>query len=325
MQTLEYAGPFAVSNPDYTGAGWAGYGSSPSHVDAADDSGYQSDDRTGQASLAQTIVSDDGVIPTRAKIRTVVVEYRLGQDALAAQGALPVVPYVRFADGAPVFEAPITVPYTVSFADYQARFPVDPNGLPWTRGTIFRLRGQQLRFGLRTAVSELFSAQVLWSETRFLVEFDLPVPLVVTDPASLISNAGARLNGRFNPRSANGTYPCSYWFEYGETTAYGSSTVPGTGATGDADLTVAADVSGLDATTGYHFRLVVSTADGTYYGEDQFFTTGDATLGRWRLDEFKRVASGEFTASDRTRITSYGFDRPSTSTDDSTCPFLVYP
>lgn len=325
MQTIVYAGPFTAHDPDFTPGRWAGYGASQSHVDADDTTGYQSTDLSGGASLAQSMVSDDAAIPSRATIEAVLVRYRLGQDALVAQGALPVVPYVRFADGAPIFEEPVTVPYTVSFADYEARFPRDPNGLPWTRASIYRLRGQQLRFGLRTLPRELLSAQVLWAETRFVVEFDLPVPIVQTDPASLISDDAAQLNGRFNPRSANGTYPCSYWFEYGETTSYGSQTTPVAGVTGDVDLTVSAAVTGLDAETGYHYRLVVETADGIVYGGDQYFTTDEAGTGRWRIDEFKRVASGEFTAGDRTRITSYGFDRPSTATDDSSCPFLVYP
>jgi hypothetical protein len=157
------------------------------------------------------------------------------------------------------------------------------------------------------------------------VVFDLPVPLVVTDPASLIGATSVLLNGRINPRSANGVYPLSWWFEYGITTDYGSQTPPVLGVTGDIDLAVSAPITGLTVAVGYHFRLVAQTADGTFYGDDKFLTTNPLVPGRFRLDEFKRLPTGAWLAGDRTRITSPGFDRPSTAVDDLTCPFLEYP
>ena len=53
-------------------------------------------------------------------------------------------------------------------------------------------------------------------------------------------------------------------FEYGTTTDYGLTTAPET-LTGSAYRGVNADISGLAADTGYHFRAVASNAAGTVF------------------------------------------------------------
>jgi hypothetical protein len=323
-QTRSYSGSYVDRTPDLPGgSAWQPYGASASHSDSSNLTGYASRDLLGAASLAHALAADDGMIPSGATIQSVGLRVTLGQDTLVAQGALAVAPYLRYDGGAPVFQDQISSPFTVGFTDYTVTFPLDPDGLPWTRTSIFRKHGKLLLFGLRTVRSELPSASLAWSEARFLVTFRLPVPLVQTDPASFVWATGAQLNGRFNPRGANGAYPCSYWFEYGPTIAYGSTTLPVANAVGTVDLLVSATLTGLTADTGYHFRLVVQTLDDTYHGDDLYFSTNSANAGRFRLDEFKRVPTGDWNAQDRARMTSRGFDRASTSTDDSGCPFLV--
>ncbi len=321
MQTRIYAGAFATRNPDYTGVPWQTMGET-SHVDTDDTTGYQSTDIAGAASLAHAMVADDEVIPSLSKVSNLVIRYRLGNDALTSQGVLAVAPYLRYEVGPPLFQNQLTPPYTVGFAEYEATFPLDPDGLPWTRSTIFRKKGKLLLFGLRTIAAELPSSVIQWSECRFIVNFALPIPLVATDPASLIFATGAHLNGRFNPMGANGTYPIKYWFEYGLTLSYGQQTIPIAGVTGTTDFIVSVPVTDLTSGKGYHFRLVVQTLDETYYGGDLFFSTHPDVLGRFRLDEFKRIPTGVWNAGDRTRMTSRGFDRPSTPSDDAACPFL---
>lgn len=322
MQTKSYLGPFITHNPGYSGSPWTILGSG-SLVDGDDATGYVSDDLTGEATLEHTMDLDDGVIPQTAEVASVTVRYRLGDDALATAAALGVLPYVRYADGLPAFQELVAPAHAVAFNNFDVEFPRDPDGLPWSRASIFRKRQRLLRFGLRAARSEAPSARIKWAECLFRVSFDLAVPIVVTDLASLIGSETVVLNGRIDPNGANGSYPVSYYFEYGTTIDYGEQTAPVENVVGSGTLTVQVPVTGLSTATGYHFRLVAVTADGTYYGLDRYFTTGSATAGRWRLDEFKRVPTGEFTAGDRTRITSFGFDRPSGFTDD--CPFLVYP
>lgn len=325
MQSRTYIGPYADRNPDFTGVPWSTYGDTASHIDSDDTTGYQANAIGGGQSLAHAMVLDDGVIPQLSTIRALQLGFSLGADNLVAQSILPVVPFVRYEGGPPVFLEEITPPHAVAFSVFTTEFTRDPDGFPWTRASIFRKRGKTLLFGLRSGPAAGVTANVQWSETRFTVVFDLPIPFVQTDPASLIGATSALLNGRVNPKGANGTYPISYWFEWGLTTSYGTQTTPVTGVTGDVTLHVAEPITGLTTAVGYHFRLVVQTPDGTFTGDDVFFSTDPQATGRFRLDEFKRVPTGQWLAGDRTRLTSPGFDRPSTATDNLGCPYLVYP
>ena len=98
-----------------------------------------------------------------------------------------------------------------------------------------------------------------------------PPPQVTTRPASGVTETGATLNGTINPSGDDTTY----WFEYGPTTAYGSSTPPASAGAGSIEQAVSAVVSGLDPGTTQHFRLVaVNEFSGApVAGEDLTFTT----------------------------------------------------
>jgi streptogramin lyase len=67
----------------------------------------------------------------------------------------------------------------------------------------------------------------------------------------------------------------SYRFEYGPTSAYGSSTPFPEGSVGEGleSHAVWASASGLAAGTTYHYRVVATNELGTAYGPDQTFTT----------------------------------------------------
>ena len=94
---------------------------------------------------------------------------------------------------------------------------------------------------------------------------------IQTSAASAVTDNSATLNGSVNP---NGS-PTTYWFQYGVTTAYGSSE-PGNGAAanaGNSAQTVSESIGGLLAGVTYHYRLVAQNAGGTAYGADGTFTT----------------------------------------------------
>ncbi|HNY01034.1 MAG TPA: T9SS type A sorting domain-containing protein [Bacteroidales bacterium] len=95
-------------------------------------------------------------------------------------------------------------------------------------------------------------------------------PVVNTDMASDIAATTATLNGSIN--AANHTVDS--YFDYGTTTAYGS-TVAGTPATvtGSSATPVAAALTGLQPFTTYHFRAKGVDGALTVYGEDRSFTT----------------------------------------------------
>ncbi len=93
-------------------------------------------------------------------------------------------------------------------------------------------------------------------------------PSVSTAAASGVSVDEATISGTINPEGKE----TGYRFEYGSSTEYGTQTfgtvLPELGA-----QTVTLNLHGIDPDTTYHYRLVVSNAGGTAYGEDMTFTT----------------------------------------------------
>ncbi len=95
-------------------------------------------------------------------------------------------------------------------------------------------------------------------------------PLVVTTAATAIAGDGATLNGTVNANNL----PSTVTFEYGLTTAYGSTVnaIPNN-VTGTAVTPVSAMISGLLPNTVYHFRAVAVSSSGTTYGNDMTFNS----------------------------------------------------
>jgi subtilisin family serine protease len=104
-------------------------------------------------------------------------------------------------------------------------------------------------------------------------------PIVSTTVASSITEDEATLNGALANDWSEGE-AISYSFEYGLTTDYGH-TVQGEVDEGEESWIygyseaahVIANVTGLDKATTYHYRLVASSNQGTFYGNDQRFRT----------------------------------------------------
>ncbi len=97
-------------------------------------------------------------------------------------------------------------------------------------------------------------------------------PRAATYAATSISSSQATLHGEVFPESG---FNAHYYFEYGKTTSYGSSTSEQ--SAGEAySKYVSATVSALEEGTTYHYRLVLKWSNkGTHYsyGSDQAFTT----------------------------------------------------
>jgi phosphodiesterase/alkaline phosphatase D-like protein len=96
--------------------------------------------------------------------------------------------------------------------------------------------------------------------------------VITTNAASLVASFSATLNGTVDPHGLSTTVH----FQYGTTTSYGSTTGSQT-KTGSTYQNVGANISGLNANTTYHFRIVATNSGGTVYGADQTFTTLSAT------------------------------------------------
>jgi streptogramin lyase len=92
-------------------------------------------------------------------------------------------------------------------------------------------------------------------------------PTVTTDPTTAVEATSAKLHATVN---ANG-YETDVHFEYGTSTAYGTSAtvVP---ITGDTATAVTAPLSGLTTSTTYFFKLVATNAQGTTESTGSFTT-----------------------------------------------------
>jgi streptogramin lyase len=106
-------------------------------------------------------------------------------------------------------------------------------------------------------------------------------PVVSTSAASGIGQSSATLAGSVDPE---GQTVSDCRFEYGTTTAYGSYApcTPAVGG-GSGAVAVSAQISGLEASTPYHFRIVATNATGTGAGADQTFTTAVGGVSQFQL------------------------------------------
>ena len=115
-------------------------------------------------------------------------------------------------------------------------------------------------------------------------------PTAITQSACCLSSTGAKLNGIVNANYIS----TSVTFEYGTTTAYGSSVEASPSpVTGNTNTNVSANLTRLMAGTTYHFRIKVVNSLGTTYGNNMSFTTilseingnicvmGNSTITAW--------------------------------------------
>jgi hypothetical protein len=97
-------------------------------------------------------------------------------------------------------------------------------------------------------------------------------PEATTNAASEVREEQATLNGSVNPKGTD----THYYFQYGETTAYGSTTGEGDAGSGTSSVSKSNTITGLQPGMAYHYRIVATSAGGTKDGADQTFTTPSA-------------------------------------------------
>jgi hypothetical protein len=116
------------------------------------------------------------------------------------------------------------------------------------------------------------AGRFIYSQDRTFTTAPAP-PLVDTTGATPVTVDGATLIGSINPQGSDSTVS----FEYGLTTAYGTTTTPeaigGIGNQGDTPVTPV-PITGLQPGTTYHYRLNADNGTGgVQNGPDQTFTT----------------------------------------------------
>ena len=111
--------------------------------------------------------------------------------------------------------------------------------------------------------------------SAIVLENDTPAAPRVIGQTSSPTSDGAELRATINPRYA----ATEYRFEYGLTSAYGSSTPGKTIPAGGDELGIEAVVSGLQPDTTYHYRVVAQNSADTDTGPDRTFRTLAVSAG----------------------------------------------
>ena len=139
-----------------------------------------------------------------------------------------------------------------------------------------------------------------------------PPPAANTGSAGKISASSATVTGTVNPAGQSTTY----YFEYGPSSNYGFETSAAGAGAGLSEQSVSANLSGLPASTTFHYRVVAVSNGGTALGSDKTFSTATppaaSTGGTTRVDASSARLNG--TLNPRGQATSYYFQYGTTTT-----------
>lgn len=124
-----------------------------------------------------------------------------------------------------------------------------------------------------TAVAVLVAGAV-WIALPASAPAAISIPAIDTGAASAVTYGSATLAGSIDPRGSNTTY----YFQYGETRAYGAQTPLADAGAGTRSVRVTAAIGGLKPLTVYHYRLLAVNAAGAATGVDRTFKTAKVPL-----------------------------------------------
>jgi phosphodiesterase/alkaline phosphatase D-like protein len=110
-------------------------------------------------------------------------------------------------------------------------------------------------------------------DRTFTTTAPAPAPTATTGAAAYVAQTYAQLNATINPRGTATTYR----FEYGKTTALGSTTPEASAGTGTTAINRMTEVNDLEPKTTYYYRVVATSSAGTTVGLTRSFKTLDTT------------------------------------------------
>ncbi len=125
---------------------------------------------------------------------------------------------------------------------------------------------------VRSGISYLVGALVTGSAFLSIavgVAAAASAPAAITGPVTTYGPTAATVAGTLNPNGEATTW----YVEYGKSTTYGSKSASVNAGSGTTNVDVTATLSGLEAGTTYHYRLVASNGTGTSRGADGIVTT----------------------------------------------------
>ncbi|NKE71591.1 hypothetical protein MNODULE_12655 [Nitrospiraceae bacterium HYJII51-Mn-bac16s-1-B09] len=161
--------------------------------------------------------------------------------------------------------------YNVYWSTTAEVTPDNGTKIPNLSGTSYThtaLTNNTLYYYILTA--ENAHGESLPSEEASATPIPIPPPAVVTLPPSEVLKTGsAILHGEVNPLGFSGE--TTVYFEWGVTTAYGSSTALQTTPGGNTFVPIADGLEALEPNRPYHYRIVATNSRGTNYGADQSF------------------------------------------------------
>src|SRR5271163_4330365 len=101
-----------------------------------------------------------------------------------------------------------------------------------------------------------------------------PAPTVATSGVSNVGYSSAILYGYVDAQGQ----ATNYYFQYGTTSAYGAQSPLSPAGSATTSVKVNQAITGLQAATRYHYRLVAVGPGGTVTGGDRTFTTAKIPL-----------------------------------------------
>jgi hypothetical protein len=132
--------------------------------------------------------------------------------------------------------------------------------------------------------------------------YEVAPPVANTSPASGVTRNSAFLNGTVTPNSGS----ANVTFQYGKSTKYGSRT-PTVHVGGVSPISISWRLARLAPNTTYHYRVFVTTTDGTSYGSDRTFTTSVAVV------RYLKISPARFLPAQGATVT-YTDSAPATTT-----------
>jgi hypothetical protein len=203
-------------------------------------------------------------------------------------GPLDAYPISAFATGTPPSASATQVATKVTavatdpsngdiYADERSKVTVyGPSGAPIYSFASGEIGGSSAGVAIKASGGQAYVGDAANHKVRIYGPFSAPAPLLEAKPATSVTHVKATLNGHLDPNSGLPITTCT--FQWGTDTNYTETSVTceqGDTYTTPADLT--AKLAGLTPGTTYHYRLHVTTSNGSYDSNDQAFETTPAS------------------------------------------------